>query len=105
MKMNHRSVSGLRSGRLSFAVAAGAACWLVAGCSNGGLDSLQQLQKAQAANAGNFSNTVFLGDSLTAGYQSGSLLDTQQVHGWAPVVAKQAGFNIWQTAAACRGAT
>jgi lysophospholipase L1-like esterase len=43
---------------------------------------------------GNFSNTIFLGDSLTAGYQSGSLLDTAQVHGWANVVATQAGFNI-----------
>ena len=42
------------------------------------------VQAAQAKNAGNFSNTVFLGDSLTAGYQSGSLLDTLQVHGWAP---------------------
>ena len=47
-----------------------------------------------AKNAGNFTTTVFLGDSLTAGYQSGSLLDTQQVHGWAPLVAQQAGFQI-----------
>ena len=45
-------------------------------------------------NIGNFSSTVFLGDSLTAGYQSGSLLDTQQIHGWAPLVAAQAKFNI-----------
>jgi lysophospholipase L1-like esterase len=104
MKMNRRSVLGLSSGRLNFAIAAGVACALVAGCSNGGLDSLQQLQKAQAANVGNFSNTIFLGDSLTAGFQSGSLLDTQQVHGWAPVVAKQAGFNIIQPLIAFPGA-
>jgi lysophospholipase L1-like esterase len=47
---------------------------------------------------------VFLGDSLTAGYQSASLLDTQQVHGWAPVVAKQANFNIVQPLIAYPGA-
>jgi len=42
----------------------------------------------------NFSETIFIGDSLTAGYQSGSLLDTQQVHGWAPLLAQQANFPI-----------
>ena len=102
MKMNHRSVLGSR--RLGFAFAAGAACASLVGCSNGSLNSLQELQKAQAANVGNFSNTIFLGDSLTAGYQSGSLLDTQQVHGWAPVLAKQAGFNIIQPLIAFPGA-
>src|SRR3984885_13906216 len=100
--MNSRSVLGFR--RLDFAFVAGVACASFTGCSNGGLDSLQQLQKAQAANVGNFSNTLFLGDSLTAGYQSGSLLDTQQVHGWAPVLAKQAGFNIVQPLIAYPGA-
>ena len=100
--MNSRSV--LVSRRLGFAFVAGVACASVAGCSNGGLNSLQQLQKTQAANVGNFSNTIFLGDSLTAGYQSGSLLDTQQVHGWAPVLAKQAGFNIIQPLIAYPGA-
>ena len=74
------------------------------GCSSGSSNSLTPIQQAQAKNAGNFSNTVFLGDSLTAGYQSGSLLDTQQVHGWAPVVAKQAGFNIVQPLIAFPGA-
>src|ERR1700680_4370673 len=58
--------------------------------------SATQLQTQGQKNAGNFSNTVFIGDSLTAGYQSGSLLDSQQVNGWAPLVAKQAGFNIIQ---------
>jgi lysophospholipase L1-like esterase len=102
MKMNSRSV--LVSRRLGSAFVAGVACASLAGCSNGGLNSLQQLQKTQAANVGNFSNTIFLGDSLTAGYQSGSLLDTQQVHGWAPVLAKQAGFNIIQPLIAYPGA-
>jgi lysophospholipase L1-like esterase len=36
----------------------------------------------------------FLGDSLTAGYQSGSLIDTSQPNGWAPLVAKAIGFPI-----------
>jgi lysophospholipase L1-like esterase len=104
MKMNRRSVLGLGSGRLSFAVAAGLACWWLAGCSSGSSNTLAAIQKAQAANVGNFSNTIFLGDSLTAGFQSGSLLDTQQVHGWAPLVAKQAGFNIVQPLIAFPGA-
>jgi lysophospholipase L1-like esterase len=65
---------------------------------------LAALQAQQAKNAGNFSNTVFLGDSLTAGFQSGSLLDTTQVHGWAPVLAAQAGFNIIQPLIAYPGA-
>ncbi len=55
-------------------------------------------------NAGNFTTTVFLGDSLTAGFQSGSLLDTAQVHGWAPLVATQAGFAISQPLIAAPGA-
>src|ERR1700740_3638817 len=74
------------------------------GCSSGSSNPLAAIQAAQAKNAGNFSNTVFLGDSLTAGYQSGSLLDTQQVHGWPPLVAKQAGFTIGQTLIASPGA-
>jgi hypothetical protein len=39
------------------------------------------------------SNTVFVGDSLTAGYQNFSLLDSQQVHGFAAVIAQQAGLG------------
>ncbi|HWW96756.1 MAG TPA: SGNH/GDSL hydrolase family protein [Edaphobacter sp.] len=76
----------------------------LAGCSSGSSNPLAAIQAAQAKNAGNFSNTVFLGDSLTAGYQSGSLLDTQQVNGWAPLVAKQAGFSIVQPLIAYPGA-
>jgi len=36
------------------------------------------------------SRLVVVGDSLSAGFQSGSLLDVQQVHGYASVVAAQA---------------
>jgi lysophospholipase L1-like esterase len=98
MKMNTRSVSALSSTLLV------ALSLSLAGCSSGSSNPLAPIQAAQAKNAGNFSNTVFLGDSLTAGYQSGSLLDTQQVHGWAPLVAKQASFNIIQPLIAYPGA-
>lgn len=40
-----------------------------------------------------FTSVVFIGDSLTAGYQNGSLLDTQQVHGYANLIAQQANFR------------
>ncbi len=100
MKMNSRSVSLSCTPLLLV----GIGLWLT-GCSGGGSSNpLAAIQAAQAKNVGNFSNTVFLGDSLTAGYQSGSLLDTQQVHGWAPVVAAQAGFNIIQPLIAFPGA-
>ena len=66
----------------------------VAGCSSGTNSTGMNIKTATAANAGNFATTVFLGDSLTAGYQSSSLLDTQQVHGYAPLVGTQAGFPV-----------
>lgn len=81
-------------GFISGAALSLAGALMLLGCSSGSSNPLAAIQAAQAKNAGNFTTTVFLGDSLTAGYQSGSLLDTQQVHGWAPLVAAQAGFNI-----------
>ncbi len=42
----------------------------------------------------NFATTVFIGDSLTAGFQNGSLLDSQQPNGYANLIAKQAGFKV-----------
>jgi lysophospholipase L1-like esterase len=99
MKMNTRSVSLFLSTLL--ATALGLA---LAGCSSGSSNPLAAIQAAQTKNIGNFSDTVFLGDSLTAGYQSGSLLDTQQVNGWAPLVAKQASFTIVQPLIAYPGA-
>lgn len=100
MKMNSRSV-------LLHSSLAAALALSFAGCNNNGSSTskeLADLQAQQAKNIGNFSNTVFLGDSLTAGFQSGSLLDTTQVHGWAPVLAAQAGFNIIQPLIAYPGA-
>ncbi|HMH14865.1 MAG TPA: SGNH/GDSL hydrolase family protein [Edaphobacter sp.] len=89
MKMNTRSAS-----KTSHSLLAAIVAIAIAGCSSGSSNPLAAIQAAQAKNVGNFSNTVFLGDSLTAGYQSSSLLDIQQVHGWAPLVAAQAKFNI-----------
>ena len=100
--MNTRSVLSFRSAL--FVGAVGLFCVSLAGCSSGSSNPLAPIQAAQAKNAGNFSNTVFLGDSLTAGFQSGSLLDSLQVHGWAPLVAKQADFNIVQPLIAYPGA-
>jgi lysophospholipase L1-like esterase len=97
MKMNTNSVEQLSMALLTVALG-------LTGCSSGSSNPLASIQAAQAKNAGNFSNTVFLGDSLTAGYQSSSLLDTQQVHGWAPLVAKQASFPIVQPLIAYPGA-
>jgi len=41
-----------------------------------------------------FASVVFLGDSLTAGYQNGSLLDSQQKNGYAALIATQANFSL-----------
>jgi lysophospholipase L1-like esterase len=89
-KMNHHSLTAL----LATSLLATSLLASLLGCAGGSSNPLAAIQAAQAKNAGNFTTTVFLGDSLTAGYQSGSLLDTQQVHGWAPLVATQASFNI-----------
>jgi lysophospholipase L1-like esterase len=97
MKMNNHSVALLSTALTACALALNS-------CSSGSSNPLAAIQAAQAKNVGNFSTTVFLGDSLTAGYQSGSLLDTQQVHGWAPVVATQANFTIVQPLIAFPGA-
>ncbi|MDR3734338.1 MAG: SGNH/GDSL hydrolase family protein [Acidobacteriaceae bacterium] len=72
---------------------------LATGCTNGTAFVYSSTQ-----NAGNFSNTIFIGDSLTAGYQNGSLCDKFQPNGWAPLVAKQAGFTIVQPLIAPPGA-
>lgn len=93
MKMNTCSLPALCA-TLPAAAAANAMLVILLACASGSSNPLAAVQAAQAKNAGNFTNTVFLGDSLTAGYQSGSLLDTQQVHGWANLVATQAAFNI-----------
>ncbi|MHB1701705.1 MAG: SGNH/GDSL hydrolase family protein [Acidobacteriaceae bacterium] len=81
-----------------------AALLLAFGCSNSSTPAPKTVINSGAKNQGNYSSTVFLGDSLTAGFQSGSLLDTAQVHGWAPLVATQASFKITQPLIAPPGA-
>jgi lysophospholipase L1-like esterase len=105
MKMNHRSLPP-RIKALAAGATLTASLLALASCSSGGSSSSTPTTPtaAQTANAGNFTTTVFLGDSLTAGYQSASLLDTAEVHGWAPLVATQAGFGIVQALIAYPGA-
>ncbi len=45
---------------------------------------------AWAQNRADLTRLVIVGDSLSAGFQSGSLLDSQQVHGYANLLAQQA---------------
>ncbi len=47
-----------------------------------------------AGQRADLSRLVVVGDSLSAGYQNGSLLATQQVNGYANLVAKQAGVPL-----------
>lgn len=102
MKMNTRSAR--RTTRVAAALTSSALALATLGCASTSSNPQAALTAAQAKNAGNFTTTVFLGDSLTAGYQSGSLLDTQQVNGWPVLVAKQAGFKVVQPLIAYPGA-
>ncbi len=51
-----------------------------------------------------FSNMVVIGDSLSAGFQNGSLLDTQQPNGWASLFAQQARTTLTLPLIAAPGA-
>jgi len=108
MKMNIRSPQSRSKPRpsrlLPSAVLAASLVFLASCSSSSSSSSTTAPTAAQTANGGNFTTTVFLGDSLTAGYQSGSLLDTAEVHGWAPLVAAQANFAITQALIAYPGA-
>jgi lysophospholipase L1-like esterase len=73
-----------------------ALCLLVvvaSGCSDDKL-SKPTLSGSASGNAGDFTRTVFIGDSLTAGFQSDSLLDAAQVNGYAALIAQQAKFSL-----------
>ena len=78
------------SGILASVTAAVAAAMLT-GC--GGSSSSSSTPTAPSP-SNPFATTVFIGDSLTAGYQNGSLLDTQQPNGYGSLIAKQANFSI-----------
>jgi lysophospholipase L1-like esterase len=74
----------------------------IALCSSAALAGLDGCQIFSSSNgsggtttpAPSFATTVVIGDSLSAGFQNGSLLDTQQPNGWASLVAKQANFQL-----------
>ncbi|HUZ05106.1 MAG TPA: SGNH/GDSL hydrolase family protein, partial [Acidobacteriaceae bacterium] len=66
----------------------------LSGCSLTSSGSSSNSGGNSTGNAGNFTTTVFVGDSLTAGFQNGSLLDTQQPHGYANQIAQQAKFTL-----------
>ncbi len=88
----------LNAFKLSRSLAIGllAASFTLAGCGGRSFHAPTAAQQAaaQAKNAGNFTRTYFIGDSITAGFQNGSLLDTQQPHGYANLIATQAQFPI-----------
>lgn len=49
---------------------------------------------SQAQRRADLSRLVVVGDSLSAGFQNGSLLDRQQVNGYANLIALQAGTSL-----------
>jgi len=49
---------------------------------------------AQAQKRADLTRLVVVGDSLSAGFQNDSLLDSQQVHGYANLIAQQAQTNL-----------
>lgn len=55
---------------------------------------LPQFGTAKPPQKADFSRLVVVGDSLSAGFQNFSLLDLQQTHGYASLVAQQAGTNL-----------
>lgn len=68
----------------------------LSGC---GTDKLKTptLTGSPVQNLGNFGTTVFIGDSLTAGFQSGSLLDTLQPHAWGVQMAGALSTSLGTT--------
>jgi hypothetical protein len=46
------------------------------------------------SNRADLSRLVVVGDSLSAGFQNGSLLASQQVHGYASLISEQAGVDL-----------
>ncbi len=81
-RLNHRLLFVLASSAVSVALVA---------CGSG---SSTTAPAPAPSSTPDFSNTVFIGDSLSAGFQNGSLLDTQQPNGWASLVAQQAKTSI-----------
>ena len=49
---------------------------------------------ARGQKRANLERLVVVGDSLSSGFQNDSLLDSQQVHGYANLIAQQAQTNL-----------
>src|SRR5947209_8453702 len=58
------------------------------------LIALAILIPARAQRKADLSSLVVVGDSLSAGFQNGSLMDSQQPNGYASLVAAQAGVPL-----------
>ena len=86
----HASASRRNPCRFLTLISAAILLSLAAGCGSGG----SKMSPPPSSNGPDFTTTVFIGDSLTAGFQNGSLLDTQQPNGYANLIAKQAGFSL-----------
>ena len=56
--------------------------------------SFPSLLPAQKKQTADFSRLVVVGDSLSAGFENFSLLNSQQIHGYASVFAEQAGTSL-----------
>lgn len=90
-----------RNRKATFAAAALCSLTLAMGCgwfSSGGSTNTTSTGGTSSTGSGSstpqFQKVVFIGDSLTSGFQNGSLLDTQQPNGYADLIAVQAGFGI-----------
>lgn len=80
-------VSRVRQFSRMRSIAAVSIAFAMAGCSDDGTVTT-------TTTSTQLSNVVFIGDSLSAGFQNGSLLDSQQPNGWPNLVATQAKFAI-----------
>lgn len=73
---------------------AGGCGWFGSGSGNNTASTGSTSSTGSGGSTPQFQNVVFIGDSLTAGFQNGSLLGTQQPNGYANLIAVQAGFGI-----------
>lgn len=74
---------------LAFTLSASLLVAFTIGCGSGNGNN-----NSRGSTAPSFATTVVIGDSLSAGFQNGSLLDSQQPNGWASLVATQASFSL-----------
>src|ERR1700748_238081 len=88
--LRYRSGSSLHCSQCILFVTLILAFQLLGGCGS----SSSGTPPSSSGSSRPFTSVVFLGDSLTAGFQNGSLLDSQQPNGFANLIAQQAKFSI-----------